>query len=133
MIAFGRKKKKKKKKKKTCARNTQMSRSIPQARFLNLAMLKGLKKYEKKEQGNIKQEEPRSNSHKATQSPIDRVDPATTSMLPLAYTNFYQFMVTPKYHQNKLTPKLINDHQLQWPCFCNKSRCSQLTVPLMQT
>ena len=31
-------------------------------------MLNGLKKYEKKEQGNTKQEEPRSNSHKATQN-----------------------------------------------------------------
>ena len=31
-------------------------------------MLKGPKKYEKKEQGNTKQEESRSNSHKATQN-----------------------------------------------------------------
>ena len=40
-------------------------------------------------------------------------------------------MMTPKYHQHWLTPKLINDHQLQWPCFCNKifeNRTSQITL-----
>ena len=54
--------------KKHTVQDQQVYRSIPQARFLNLTMLKGLKKYEKKEQGNTKQEEPRSNSHKATQN-----------------------------------------------------------------